>query len=633
VRIQPWPVNRQIRAESSFEGNKAVKGRHCPGQVGMLASVIGSWTIKNFKSIKEAHLDLAPLTLFAGANSSGKSTLLQSILLIAQTLAARGTTQTVVLNGHVVKLGQFDDLRNDASKEDSIEISWAIRPDVEDQTTVRFRRSANRIESLSCGLVFGLSDEKHKAEQLNPILKQFTLTCVLKQSAEEDSILSSIGMTRRKSPKLEEELTVPQRAQVRVNFLIKIELDGASLEELREAYPDAQPIGCVLNAFLPGSLVVRFDGRRELVKAMLGFISGSNRTKYTRSLANSRVTIPEKLMSELRQWLSGPADLFPVEGESDHAPLMSVQEFFEHARGIRRRSVLTPEMEARIEEVALSELPDSPELANVSLPGESLGEAVDYTRDFFIRQIRYLGPLREEPKALYPLQSTADPQDVGLHGEQTAAVLHRFRLAEVRYVPTSHFIEKRTELDVRQTTLEEAVFDWLRYLDVARDVDTADEGKFGYGLRVKMQGSEISHDLTHVGVGVSQVLPIVVMCLLANRDTTIVLEQPELHLNPKVQTRLADFFLSMALLHKQCLIETHSEYLINRLRLRAAEASGRSVSDLMKLYFVEKAGSFTTYRDVVINEFGTILRWPKGFFDQSQREIEDILLAADRKGT
>ena len=84
-------------------------------------------------------------------------------------------------------------------------------------------------------------------------------------------------------------------------------------------------------------------------------------------------------------------------------------------------------------------------------------------------------------------------------------------------------------------------------------------------------------------------------------------------------------------MRKQCLIETHSEYLINRLRLRAARAPGKAVSELIKLYFVEKTGGFTIYRDVVINEFGTIMRWPKGFFDQSQREVEDILLAADRK--
>jgi predicted ATPase len=186
---------------------------------------------------------------------------------------------------------------------------------------------------------------------------------------------------------------------------------------------------------------------------------------------------------------------------------------------------------------------------------------------------------------------------------------------------------------IKSASLEEAVLDWLRYLDVASDVNTTDEGKFGYGLRVRTERSGTSHDLTHVGVGVSQVLPIVVMCLLANRDTTIVLEQPELHLNPKVQTRLGDFFLSMAILQKQCLVETHSEYLINRLRLRAARAPGKSVSDMIKLYFVDKSENFTTFRDVVINESGTIMRWPIDFFDQSQQEIEDILLAADRKAT
>jgi predicted ATPase len=87
----------------------------------------------------------------------------------------------------------------------------------------------------------------------------------------------------------------------------------------------------------------------------------------------------------------------------------------------------------------------------------------------------------------------------------------------------------------------------------------------------------------------------------------------------------------MALLNKQCLIETHSEYLINRLRFRAAEAPTDSLSKLIKLYFVEKYNNVTHYRDVVINQYGAIVDWPTGFFDQSQREVEDILLAATRK--
>ncbi|MEN8215035.1 MAG: AAA family ATPase [Pseudomonadota bacterium] len=57
----------------------------------------------------------------------------------------------------------------------------------------------------------------------------------------------------------------------------------------------------------------------------------------------------------------------------------------------------------------------------------------------------------------------------------------------------------------------------------------------------------------------SQVLPILVMCLLAKPDSTLIIEQPELHLNPLVQTRLGDFFLSMALSHKQCIIQKNHQ--------------------------------------------------------------------------
>jgi predicted ATPase len=132
-------------------------------------------------------------------------------------------------------------------------------------------------------------------------------------------------------------------------------------------------------------------------------------------------------------------------------------------------------------------------------------------------------------------------------------------------------------------------------------------------------------------VGVSQVLPILVMCLLAKPDSTLIIEQPELHLNPLVQTRLGDFFLSMALSHKQCIIETHSEYLINRLRLRLASASDDTLNSLLKTYFVEKPGLQSTFREVFVNEFGAIVNWPAGFFDQSQFEAEEIIKAAVRK--
>ncbi|MCH8098060.1 MAG: AAA family ATPase [Proteobacteria bacterium] len=91
--------------------------------------MITKWKAFNFKSVrKETELSIAPLTIFAGANSSGKSTFLQSILLVAQTLSHKVSSRSVVLNGALARLGQFDDLRSVESGADQIVIGWTCQP-------------------------------------------------------------------------------------------------------------------------------------------------------------------------------------------------------------------------------------------------------------------------------------------------------------------------------------------------------------------------------------------------------------------------------------------------------------------------------------------------------------------------
>src|SRR5262249_17916021 len=82
---------------------------------------------------------------------------------------------------------------------------------------------------------------------------------------------------------------------------------------------------------------------------------------------------------------------------------------------------------------------------------------------------------------------------------------------------------------------------------------------------------------------------------------------------------------------RQCLLETHSEYLIHRLRRRIAEAPGDELAQLSKLYFVEREGGLTSCRLVDITKYGAILDWPADFFDQAQVESEQILVAASSK--
>src|SRR5882672_6722060 len=91
--------------------------------------MIASWKLFNFKSVKnETKLDFGPLTIFAGANSSGKSTLIQSVLLISQTLSHRVRSRSVVLNGSLTRLGQFDDLKSHGGDADQIVIGWECEP-------------------------------------------------------------------------------------------------------------------------------------------------------------------------------------------------------------------------------------------------------------------------------------------------------------------------------------------------------------------------------------------------------------------------------------------------------------------------------------------------------------------------
>ncbi len=259
---------------------------------------------------------------------------------------------------------------------------------------------------------------------------------------------------------------------------------------------------------------------------------------------------------------------------------------------------------------------------------EILRSAVDLNDSFFRFSVRYLGPLRDEPRSLYPLQALSSPTDVGPKGELTAAVLHLNARRQIDFVSSRCFQVEKIEIKTEKARLREAVIEWLIYLGVAVDLQTSEKGKFGHEFRVKTSHSSEFQDLTNVGVGVSQVLPIVVTCLLAPAGATIILEQPELHLHPAVQARLADFFIAISSLGKQCIIETHGEYLIERMRLRIAGDMRDEVVKNTKIYFFEQKNGETSCRDVVVNRYGAIENWPDDFFDQSQKESERIVLSA-----
>jgi predicted ATPase len=110
------------------------------------------------------------------------------------------------------------------------------------------------------------------------------------------------------------------------------------------------------------------------------------------------------------------------------------------------------------------------------------------------------------------------------------------------------------------------------------------------------------------------------------------LEQPELHLHPALQQRLGDFLLACANSGRQLIVETHSEYIVSRLRRRIAAAPEDSLVSTVEILFAEKDEQGDThFRPVRANEYGGIEEWPKGFFDQTASEAQEILRAAVKK--
>jgi len=140
------------------------------------------------------------------------------------------------------------------------------------------------------------------------------------------------------------------------------------------------------------------------------------------------------------------------------------------------------------------------------------------------------------------------------------------------------------------------------------------------------------YELIQLGTGISQIFPILFECLLTPPMSTIIIEEPELNLHPKIQSRLADFFIAMSLSGRQCLIATHSEYIIEQLRYRIVNLTKIvKLHEKTKLYFVSKHNGISYFNNIEINEYADLSDWPDDFFDESHLNKLNLMKARQKK--
>jgi predicted ATPase len=179
--------------------------------------------------------------------------------------------------------------------------------------------------------------------------------------------------------------------------------------------------------------------------------------------------------------------------------------------------------------------------------------------------------------------------------------------------------------------LREAVDHWLEAFGLARAIETLYRPRLGLEPQIVMPEVARPLDMTAVGVGVSQILPVLVMGLHSEPGSVLLMEQPELHLHPAMQQKLGDFLLACARSGRQVIVETHSDHLVTRLRRRIAEDDSDAVLNLVGLVFTERRDGRTSFSHLEPNRFGGFDDWPEGFFDESSTDSQRLLEAGIRK--
>lgn len=146
--------------------------------------------------------------------------------------------------------------------------------------------------------------------------------------------------------------------------------------------------------------------------------------------------------------------------------------------------------------------------------------------------------------------------------------------------------------------------------------------------QVMVSSSGPPANLIDVGYGVSQVLPIIVQSVLAASQSWLLLQQPEVHLHPRAQAALGSLFVDlMAKRKKQFVIETHSDYIIDRVRQEVAKGK-IAAKDVGILYF-EKTGNYSQVSLVSLDEFGNIVDAPPSYRHFFLQEELNLLTRTD----
>ncbi len=219
--------------------------------------------------------------------------------------------------------------------------------------------------------------------------------------------------------------------------------------------------------------------------------------------------------------------------------------------------------------------------------------------------VYYLGPTRVNPRRLYNWEGR-HPGHAGQWGDKTIDALLS---ARVRNLKTAH--------ETEEVPIEQRISDWLQKMDLAHSFSlnwVEGQDNTNYEVRIQKTPSSPPVTLVDMGYGLSQFLPVLVLCYYVPEGSTLILEQPGIHLHPMVQSQIADLLIEVVTERNlQILVESHSEHLLTRWQRRIVEE--RIAADQTAFYFCRNDEGVSEIDELDVDEAsGDIKNWPENFF-------------------
>lgn len=607
---------------------------------------ISKVSLGNFKSVVDQEVDLARLTLLVGENSSGKSSILQALRLVQQAVRSKSTGDYFPLNGDLIRMGSIDEIRTIGAKK-SAPVSIGITGSCCD-VILNWTGSFSGVVAGEPGST-NLKSLHIETQDINEDTKSI-LSLQRYRNKPEYQFLAYHNYHDTTSHAAFLDLSI--RGNLEQNNTRKVRISGAKLSGFFPTHlATVYSAKLTLTQFwLYGLLSTRepedvttkqpiINTRQDLIKFAVASINDYCKKVKVSELSldhfyeNISYPSPSSFLKSVSREISAEILEIVFKMEDKMSDTIINQYIRDIASNLNIKGNINmicwnifpvaPSWDGNYIHLKwygqhwLEEYPWSEGMETYVM--EDVGGAHFH---IMMDNICYLGPLRRAPSFIM-LSSPGSTGGIGQEGELTASVL-RYRGNKI--------IDKAPVPDgiASELPLAEAVGKWVSYLGLADDISVKDLAGLGLKVNVKPSGVESEVSLTSVGVGVSQVLPVVVLCLLAESGSVILLEQPELHLHPGLQQRLADFFIAVAESGRQLIVETHSEYFVSRLRRRVVEDTDDELLKLVKIVSSERDRETgeTTYRDIDLTQYGEIQDWPKGFFDQAAVDEREIIRGA-----